>query len=1071
MDAFRFDELSLSQIPALQILVNLGFRYLSPTEALAARGGRASQVLLEEILREQLKRLNRIHHKGCSWFFSEENIQSGIQTLKNVKYDGLLKTNEAIYDLLTLGVALEQSIEGDLKSFTLRYVDWRNPASNVYHVTAELPVDRPRSAGTARPDIVLFVNGIPFVVIECKSPKEEIGQAISQMIRNQRDEYIPRLFTYVQMVLGVNKNEARYATVGTPARFWSVWKEEIPASELAPLLDAPLPDRVKTSLFELTFSPMGVREEGAPYQVARHATAQDRALYALCRPERLLMLVWLYSVFDGGVRKIARYQQVFAVREIVRRVTQFDGEGRRRGGIVWHTQGSGKSLTMVMLARALALDPRIRNPRIVLVTDRIDLDKQLGSTFAACGLSPERAESGRHLLELVTEDKAHIVTTLVHKFDKALGFRKFSDQSPDILMLVDETHRTQLGNYAARMRQMFPRACYVGFTGTPLLTREKSDVAKFGGIIHSYAINQAVADGAIVPLLYEGRLVEMEQNQAAIDVWFERQTQTLNSRQKADLKRKYARAEMLNKADRVIYMRAFDVSEHYRQNWQGTGFKAQLVAPSKAAALRYKVYLDELEAVTSEVIISPPDEREGYEDVAADESEDAVGAFWQRMMKRYGSEEDYNKQIINAFKYGEEPEILIVVDKLLTGFDAPRNTVLYLARRLKNHALLQAIARVNRLYEDETGVRVKEFGFIIDYAGVLGELDQALTTYSALEGFDEADLTGALASIREEVKRLPQRHADLWETFKTVANRNDEEAFELLLADEKKRVQFYGRLAAFAKTLALAVSSERFVAETPERKQQMYKNDLRRFFNLRAAVKRRYAESVDYREFEPRIQKLLDTHIGANEVTRLNDPVNIFDDTAFETVIQEHASVAEAGASAKADMIAHATKRAITERLEQDPAYYEKFSRLIQQAIDDYRAKRISDLGYLQRVIDLRNAVVHRKDDDLPPTLRGDPDGAAVYGLLKPFIAAHSTDAVAVDEIAADAAKAVWSIFQRNRKVGYWGDVDAQRRTINEIDDYLYDEIKNSRGVALTTSEMDEIIEKSMQLGRHRIEG
>ena len=414
MDAFRFDELSLSQIPALQILVNLGFRYLSPTEALAARGGRASQVLLEEILREQLKRLNRIHHKGCSWFFSEENIQSGIQTLKNVKYDGLLKTNEAIYDLLTLGVALEQSIEGDLKSFTLRYVDWRNPASNVYHVTAELPVDRPRSAGTARPDIVLFVNGIPFVVIECKSPKEEIGQAISQMIRNQRDEYIPRLFTYVQMVLGVNKNEARYATVGTPARFWSVWKEEIPASELAPLLDAPLPDRVKTSLFELTFSPMGVREEGAPYQVARHATAQDRALYALCRPERLLMLVWLYSVFDGGVRKIARYQQVFAVREIVRRVTQFDGEGRRRGGIVWHTQGSGKSLTMVMLARALALDPRIRNPRIVLVTDRIDLDKQLGSTFAACGLSPERAESGRHLLELVTDKSVREI----HELDR-----------------------------------------------------------------------------------------------------------------------------------------------------------------------------------------------------------------------------------------------------------------------------------------------------------------------------------------------------------------------------------------------------------------------------------------------------------------------------------------------------------------------------------------------------------------------------------------------------------------------------------------------------------------------------
>lgn len=205
MDSFRFDEKYLSQIPALQVLVNLGFEYLTPAEALAARGGRAGNVLLEEILREQLKKLNRIQHKGATWLFSEENIQSAIQRLKNVKYDGLQKTNEAVYDLLTLGVALEQSIEGDVKSFTLNYVDWRNPANNVYHVTAEFSVERTRSYDTVRPDIVLFVNGIPFAVIECKSPKVEVGQAISQMIRNQRDEYIPRLFTYVQMVLGVNR--------------------------------------------------------------------------------------------------------------------------------------------------------------------------------------------------------------------------------------------------------------------------------------------------------------------------------------------------------------------------------------------------------------------------------------------------------------------------------------------------------------------------------------------------------------------------------------------------------------------------------------------------------------------------------------------------------------------------------------------------------------------------------------------------------------------------------------------------------------------------------------------------
>jgi type I restriction enzyme R subunit len=1067
MDAFHFDETYLSQIPALQVLVNLGFEYLTPAEALAARGGKASNVLLEEILRGQLKAQNRIQHKGATWLFSEENIQSAIQRLKNVKYDGLLKTNEAVYDLLTLGVALEQSIEGDVKSFTLNYVDWRNPANNVYHVTAEFSVERTRSYDTARPDIVLFVNGIPFAVIECKSPKVEVGQAISQMIRNQRDEYIPRLFTYAQMVLGVNKNDARYATTGTPAKFWSKWKEEVADAVLQPLLEKPLPERVKASLFDIAFQELGVREDPAPYVVGRQVTEQDRALYALCRPERLLDLAWQYTVFDGGVRKIARYQQYFAIREIVARVKQMDETGKRRGGIVWHTQGSGKSLTMVMLARALALDPEIKNPRIVLVTDRVDLDKQLGNTFAACGLSPDRAESGRHLMELVADHKAHIVTTLVHKFDKALNFKKFTDDSPDIFVLVDETQRTQLGAYSARMRQMFPRACYIGFTGTPLLTREKSDVSKFGGIIHTYAIDQAVADGAIVPLLYEGRMVELEQNQSAIDVWFERHTKGLTDQQKADLKKKYARAEMLNKAEQVIYMRAFDINEHYKQNWQGTGFKAQLVAPNKASALRYKAFLDELGEVSSEVIISPPDEREGFDEVDAEESTDEVVAFWQRMMKRYGSEEEYNKQIVNAFKFGDEPEILIVVDKLLTGFDAPRNTVLYLARRLKDHTLLQAIARVNRLYEDDTGAKAKEFGFIIDYVGVLGALDEALTTYSALEGYDEFDLHGALSSIFDEIKQLPQRHSDLWDIFKTVKNRQDEEAFEALLADEKLRGDFYDRLSVFAKTLAVAMSSEQFIEQTPAQRIHAYKNDLKRFVNLKAAVKLRYSESIDYRDFEPKIKKLLDTHITASEVIRLNAPVNIFDEQAFQKVVEEQG--AGKGAGAKADMIAHATKRAITERLAQDPAFYEKFSKLIQQAIDDYRAKRITDLEYLQRVADIKESVVKRKPDDLPAAIAGDEDATAVYGLLQPFVAVHVADAAQARQIAAETAKSVWGVFLSNRKVGYWDDLDAQRRTMNEIDDYLYDEVKGRQGIDLTTAEMDEIIEKTMQLARHRM--
>jgi len=681
MTHFETDEKHISQLPALQLLINLGFEYITPAEALHERQERTSNVLLENILRSQLKKINRIRYKGNEYLFSEENVQTAIQKLKNIKYDGLLKTNEAVYDLLTLGTALEQSIEGNSRSFNLNYIDWRNPQRNRFHVTIEYSVERSRSTETARPDIVLFVNGIPFCVIECKAPQIEVKQAVSQSIRNQNDDYIPKLFIYAQLVLAVNKNSAMYATTGSAAKFWGIWKErdngqwKMDNGKLLEIKNKPLSEDIRKKIEAIFHCQLSTIH-------SQLITAQDESLYSLCRPDRLLELAWKFTVFDGGIKKIARYQQYFVIKSTLNRVKHFDSNGSRKGGIIWHTQGSGKSLTMVMLTRNLALDTEIMNPRIVLVTDRDDLDKQLGNTFAACGLEANRATSGRNLLELVAEKRSGIITTLIHKFDKAFAVKKYQDESPDIFILVDESHRTQFGSFSARMRQMFPNACYLGFTGTPLLKKEKNSFGRFGELVEPhYSITQAVEDGAVVPLLYEGRHVEMTQNKKAVDLWFERLTKGLTKEQQADLKHKYARAEMLNKADQVIYMRAFDISEHYCSNWQGTGFKAQLVAPNKASALRYNSNLNEIGIVSSEVVISPPDMREGY-DETDDETTDDVVKFWQKMMKRYGSEEEYTKQLINQFKHGSEPEILIVVDKLLTGFDAPRNTVLYLCRIL-----------------------------------------------------------------------------------------------------------------------------------------------------------------------------------------------------------------------------------------------------------------------------------------------------------------------------------------------------------------------------------------------------
>lgn len=1063
MSEFATNEKLTSQIPALQLLIGLGFEFVTPAEALRERQNRTSNVLLESILRNQLKEINRIRYKGSEYLFSEENVQSAIQKLKNIKYDGLLKTNEAIYDLITLGTAMEQTIEGDSKSFNMNYIDWRNPGRNKFHVAVEYSVERSRSTETARPDIVLFVNGIPFCVIECKAPQIEVEQAVSQSIRNQNDDYIPKLFIYSQMVLALNKNSAMYATTGTAAKFWGVWKEpqmdngEREFEKLAAVVSQPLAEDVVARIS----STFDVKPEA--FTGSRLVTEQDKSLFSLCRPERLLELAWKFTVFDGGIKKVARYQQYFVIKSTLNRVKHFDSGGSRKGGVIWHTQGSGKSLTMVMLARNLALDPEILNPRIVLVTDRDDLDKQLGNTFAACGLEANRATSGRNLLELVAEKKSGIITTLIHKFDKAYVVKKYQDESPDIFILVDESHRTQFGSFSARMRQMFPRACYLGFTGTPLLKKEKNNFTKFGELVEPhYSITQAVEDGAVVPLLYEGRHVEMTQNREAVDLWFERHTQGLTKEQQADLKRKYARAEMLNKADQVIYMRAFDISEHFRANWQGTGFKAQLVAPNKASALKYNAYLNEIGIISSEVVISPPDMREGYEETD-DETTDEVVKFWQKMMKRYGSEEEYTKQLINQFKHGSEPEILIVVDKLLTGFDAPRNAVLYLCRVLREHTLLQAIARVNRLHEG------KEFGFVVDYASVLGELDKALTMYSAFEGFDESDLVGTLTSINSEIEKLPGRYSDLWDLFKTVKHSYDEEAYEVLLADDELREEFYGRLSEFGKTLGIALSSENFLTETDEKTLSRYKADLRKFQSLKASVKLRYAEAIDYRDYEPKIKKLLDTHIQASEVVQLNEPVNIFDDKMFNQVKEEQGVYQTKKTTAsKADTIAHATKKVITEKMDEDPAFYEKFSKLIQQAIEDFRAKRISDLDYLNKVVDIRNKVVGKVHDDIPDKLSGNEDAMAYFGVLKPFLEKHELGEEDLESAAADTAIAIHGILEKHKKVHFWDDEDAQKEAVNEIDDYLYDELKTGRGIDLSLDQMDDIIEKVLQVAKHR---
>ncbi len=1059
----QYTEDAISQLPALHLLQNLGWQYLTPKEALDLRGGRLGGVLLEGVLADWLRKHNRVRFKGRELPFTEGNILSALQALKEVPFDGLVRTNEGIYDLLCLGKSLQQSVEGDTKSFSMRYIDWDHPENNVFHVTEEFAVERAGSHQTRRPDIVLFVNGIPFGVIECKSPhiKEPIREAISQQIRNQKDDEIPHLFLYSQLLLVLSKNEARYATTGTAAKFWGTWRElgignyELRIEEeLQKLVNVPLSEKEVDRLF--TENEWMVREKPVVYgTLERQVTEQDRALYALCRPARLLELTFRFILFDAGVKKIARYQQYFAVKKIMDRISNREHDGRRRGGVVWHTQGSGKSLTMVLLAKSIALCSEINDYKIVLVTDRVDLDDQIYRTFHHCGKEVEQAATGKHLSQMLKGNKQRIVTTIIDKFEAAVGRHVVRNDDPDIFVLVDEGHRGQYGPRHAKMRRVLPNACYIGFTGTPVMKKDKNTVEKFGGLIDTYTIDRAVADKAVVPLLYEGRHVEQHVDSRGIDAWFERITANLSDEQTADLKKKFSTTDQLNKAAQKVMAIAWDISEHFRDNWQGTGFKGQLVTQDKAAALLYKKYLDEFAMVSCEVLISGPDEREGEDDLY-EENKLAVHRFWKTVISKYGSEREYNKQVINAFKNAQQPEIIIVVDKLLVGFDAPRNTILYLTRKLKDHTLLQAIARVNRLSDG------KDFGYIIDYRGVLENLDHALNLYSTLSEFDSGDIENILTDVTVETSTLPQKHSLLWDTFKEVKNKQDEEAYELALADVELRARFYERLSAFSKTLGIALSSVKFLEEIEPGKLNRYRADLKFFSKLRTAVRKRYAEVVDFAEYEPKIQKLLDTHVGTGEVEKITSLVNIFDIDAFAREVEKLPN-----AAAKADTIAHRTARTIHDRMQEDPAFYKRFSELLITAIAAFREERIKANEYLKKVTEIMNAVRNRTGDRIPEKLQSHDVAKAYFGSLKEILRRLDNGEDDFENVIADVALAVDEVVERNRIVSWTGDTDTQNRMRNEIEDRLFD-FKDKDGIDITFEDMDAIMEQCLDIARIR---
>lgn len=1019
MDKSLYLETNVSQQPAIELLQSMGYTYISPEDCEAQRGSRY-HVLLKDVLRGQLRRLNRYAYAGAENEFSAANIERAMEELEASPADGLVRASEKIYDALLLGRSYPETVgDGTTLSFDLKYIDWEHPENNLFHVTREFAVDSQDKLHNARPDIVLFINGIPFAVIECKAPYIGVEQAVEQSIRNQQKAYIPQLYQFAQIVMATNKNAVQYATTGTPKEFWQVWKEQDQAF---------------------------LEEALGKYVSERMPTEQDRSMVSLFSKERVMELMRYFIVFDANVKKICRYQQYFAIREIGATIRQSDERGNRRGGVVWHTQGSGKSLTMVMLAKYILMELADCHPRVIVVTDRKDLDRQITATFAHTRLTPARATSGRNLVKLLNSGKADVVTTIINKFNTA---EKMEQQnfSRDVFLLVDESHRSNYGLLATKMRTVFPNACYIGFTGTPLMKKEKDTMQKFGGLIHKYTIRDGVEDGAIVPLIYDGRFVEQTVDEANIDLWFQQTTRRLTEAQREDLSRKWSSIRRLTSTDARIKRIALDINEHFLEGFQRTGFKAMLATNYKRDAVRYLECFEQFGDLNCAVVISPPDLRESVDDV--DEgADDKVIAFWNKMMNRYGDADTYEETIKAQFCAGDI-DILIVCSKLLTGFDAPLCQVLYIDKELKEHGLLQAIARTNRLHAG------KDYGLIVDYRGLVEKLDAAMDQYSGagLENFEGRDLQGVAVDVMSAIGDLRDAYSRLVELFAGLQHPDDTEEVEVFLADVKTRESFYNRLCSLGKALNLVLNAEQAYTSMPKEEITRYENAFVFFSKVRRSVKIRYCDAIDNREYEPLMQNLLDTHLSVAGLRQITSPVDILNKDAFERELAELGTL-----RAKAEAITSKLTRSISEKRQENPMYYDSFSRRIREALEQYKEKVISEAEYLAKMRDIMEDYYARKSTiAYPESIKNNVHAQAFFGVLSAIFDQDQVQEVSPD-FAAEMAAEIAKIIASHSQVDWTNNKTIHDRISQAIDD-LYFDYEKKRGLKLSFDTIDKIIE------------
>lgn len=905
----KFNEDTLSEKPAIEQLKRLKYEFvpgseLDPQEKDdSARSSRRDVVLVDR-LRKKLAELNPEA--------TEETLDKAIRHVTNVQGTGLLDENKNFHRSLISNITIEQETGDGRRGLTIRFIDFDNPDKNDFLAVNQFWVKGPKLAD--RPDIVIFVNGIPLAVIECKSPiAKETGvvDAVEQLARYQRE--IPALFRTNQILIGANLFGAKYGVVGAGLDHFHEWREK-PEEKLPNLADHP-------SVKEMLALKL-IKKDDLPAMPA----AQDVLIAALLNKRNLLDIIRNFIVFDVDeskvIKKICRYQQFTAVQKLVHRVL----EEKEKKGIVWHWQGSGKSLTMLFAALKLRREEaRLKNPYFLVVTDRRDLDKQISDNFRDCGFpNPVRAENSRELYAMLSEGVGRTIMTTVQKFRTPLDKPLSTDKN--IIVLTDEAHRTQYGNLAFNLRKALPNAAFFAFTGTPLDKKDRNTYRLFSPegekYLHKYSIVQAEQDNATRPIKYMSRLAALHVVGASLDSLLAGLFPDKGKKELAQIKREYATPDVLAGAPQRIDRIALDIVEHYNQAIKPNGFKAMIVAETRAAAALYKAALDRLiDPGMSAVVMTVNRGEEWAEKYALSDAEE-------------GKIKDRFNDPKSALSF------LIVCDKLLTGFDSPILQAMYLDKRLKEHTLLQAVARTNRTYAR------KNFGLIVDYSGLGKELA------SALEEFSAEDLQGLFRTddVERELRALGEHHKATLKFFAGISLKGEARTIVQncleALKNEAVRGRFDEAYRAFAKSMDFLM---------PDLRVEPFLKDFKFLGAIREGAKNLYRdERLKTEDLSAKVEALIHAHIAAEGIERLLEPLTISAPDFSEQL------KAKGSDKAKAVHLEYAIRDTLHSRVHENPVFYGSLKQQLEDVIANQKRERKDEAELLLSLMRIKDAESHK---------------------------------------------------------------------------------------------------------------